>query len=144
MEEKTNFNFDEVSEAVESTVKTKMSDLEGRLYIMVEEAVNRCEFSEADKKILKDTLNEVFALGQATEAVDKQGKELFADINKLFHEALDPDSDKYKRLYHHQHSVTSNLLSVATSMLFMLDIQEEKRRPPLAVTSLPCIGSAGM
>lgn len=140
MEEMTKENVEVVNEAVENAANKRITELEGRLYIMVEEAINRCEFSEADKKTLKDTIQEAYALGKTSTVVNEESKELFADIKKLFQDALDPEIDKYKQMHLHHQLITSNLLNVASNLLAMTKIQEGAFRPVLGLTSLMGLG----
>ena len=136
-----NFDFDET---VDKAVKDHMSVLQARLVSLLEEAVSKGKVSASDKITIKETLDDAFTYGQVSDSAKTEGKKAFENISKLFEDYMSPETEKYKRMYRHQQSVASSLLSAATNMLFMLDIQEEKPRPPLAVTSLPCLGSAGM
>ena len=136
-----NFDFDET---VDKAIKDHMSVLQARLVSLLEEAVSKGKVSASDKITIKETLDDAFTYGQVSDSAKTEGKKAFENISKLFEDYLSPETEKYKRMCSHQHSVTSSLLNVATNMLIMLDIQNEKSRPPLAGISLPCLGSAGM
>lgn len=137
-----NEDVNAVNEAVENAVKKRLADLEGRLYVMAEESVNRCEFSEADKKILKDTIQEAFAFGQASKIVNEEGKELFANIENHFNNALSSERQKLDLMLLHYNSVTGNLLNVAQNLFLMVRLQEEKSNSLLGLTSLMGLGSS--
>lgn len=141
MEEKNKEMSGGASEHVENAVNTKLSDLEGRLYVMVEESVRRHEFSEGDKKTIKDVVQEAFILGKTTGFINGEGKEVFDDFKNMLKRILDPGNEKYKSLYLHQNHVTSNLLSIASTLLVMNEILDSSSRPPLALTSMMGLGS---
>lgn len=140
MKEK-NFDFDET---VGKAVKDHMSVLQARLVCLLEEAVSKGEASASDKETIKKTLDDAFTYGQVSDSAKTEGKKAFENISKLFEDYLSPETEKYKRMCSHQHSVTSSLLNVALNMLIMLDIQNEKPRSLLDLTSSPCLGFAGM